>query len=242
MSYLEEVLESQRVGPEIEAAVRARRAAVEEILHGAAPARIYYGGSFAKHTAIAAAFDLDIVVYFAAGRPKDLYESVEARLRAAGHSVIRHNVALRLQYTPGWHVDLVPGRAHNDSFEYADLWASERESTRQTSLKRHIELARTGDREVIRLLKLWRARQVVPVGSFVLELATARALRGVAGLSLEARLRRVLELLGRLEDIRLIDPANNANVVTEDLEWGRKRSVAEMAVRALQGPWERVVW
>jgi hypothetical protein len=167
---------------------------------------------------------------------------VEARLRAAGHSVIRHNVALRLQYTPGWHVDVVPGRALDGTYEYADLWVSERESTRQTSLKRHIELARSGDREVVRLLKLWRARHVVPVGSFVLELATARALRGVAGLSLEARLRRVLELLGRLEDLRLVDPANSANVVTEDLEWGRKKAVGEMAVRALSEAWERVVW
>jgi hypothetical protein len=242
VTYLEEVLESQRVGPEVEAAVRARRAAVEEILGGAAPARIYYGGSFAKHTAIAAAFDLDVVVYFATGRPKELYESVEARLRAAGHSVIRHNVALRLQYTPGWHVDVVPGRALDGSYGYADLWASERESTRQTSLKRHIELARSGDREVVRLLKLWRARHVVPVGSFVLELATERALRGVAGLSLEARFRRVLELLGRLEEIRLVDPANSANVVTEDLEWGRKKAVTEMAARALREAWERVVW
>jgi hypothetical protein len=242
MTYLEEVLDSQRIGPEVEAAVRARRAAVKEILHGAAPARIYYGGSFAKHTAIAAAFDLDIVVYFAAGRPKDLYESVEARLRAAGHTVIRHNVALRLQYTPGWHVDVVPGLAQDASFEYADLWASDRAATRQTSLKRHIELARSGDREVVRLLKLWRARHVVPVSSFVLELAAARALRGVAGLNLDSRFRRVLELLGRLEDIRLVDPANTANVVTEDVEWGRKKLVGEMAVRALGEAWERVVW
>jgi hypothetical protein len=242
MTYLEEVLDSQRIGPEVETAVRARRAALEEILHGAAPARIYYGGSFAKHTAIAAAFDLDIVVYFAAGRPKDLYESVETRLRGAGHSVIRHNVALRLQYTPGWHVDVVPGLAQDASFEYADLWTSDRAATRQTSLKRHIELARSGDREVVRLLKLWRARHVVPVSSFVLELGAARALRGVAGLTLEARVRRVLELLARLQDLRLVDPANTANVVTEDLEWGRKKAVADMAIRASEGPWDRVVW
>lgn len=242
MSYLEDILDSQCVAPEIEAAVRARRAAVEDILRGAVPARIYYGGSFAKHTAIAASFDLDIVVYFSTGRPKDLYDMVEARLRGAGHSVIRHNVALRLQYTPGWHVDVVPGRAQDDTFEYADLWANDRASTRQTSLKRHIELARSGDREVIRLLKLWRARHVVPIGSFVLELAAARAFRDAVGLTLEARFRLVLELLTRLEHIRLVDPANSANVVTDDLEWGRKKSVGEMAAQASESPWDRVVW
>ena len=104
-SYLQELLDSQRVGPEIEAAVRARRAEVEAMLRGAGPARFYYGGSFAKRTAIAASFDVDVVLYFAQGRPRDLYEAVEGRLRAAGHSVLRHNVALRLQYTPGWRVD-----------------------------------------------------------------------------------------------------------------------------------------
>jgi hypothetical protein len=59
---------------------------------------------------------------------------------------------------------------------------------------------------------------------------------------LEARLRRVLELLARLEDLRLVDPANSANVVTDDLEWGRKKLVGEMALRALREAWERVVW
>jgi hypothetical protein len=241
MSYLEEVLESQHVAPEIEAMVRARRAEIEQILRPA-PARIYYGGSFAKHTAIAAAFDLDIVAYFSTGRPKELYESVEARLRAARQFVTRHNVALRLQSTNGWHVDVVPGRVHDETFEYADLWASARAATRQTSLKRHIELARSADREVVRLLKLWRARHGIPVGSFVLELAAARALRGVEALGLEARFRRVLDLLTRMEEIRLVDPANSANVVTDDLDWACKRTLAEQALRALDSPWERVVW
>jgi hypothetical protein len=244
--YLEELLSAQRVAPEIEAAVRARRAEVESMVRGGWSPRIYYGGSFAKKTAIATQFDLDVVVYFGAGTsegPRELYEAVEKRLRAAGRTVLRHNVALRLQYTPGWHVDVVPGRALDESYEYANLWASEREATRQTSLKRHIELARAGDREVIRLLKLWRARHVAPVGSFVLELAAERALRGCSGAPLEARFRRALELLARLEDIRLIDPANSANVVTDDIDWTRKQAVAELAARSCaETSWERVVW
>jgi hypothetical protein len=243
MPYLDDVLDSQRVPPEIESAVRARRAEVEAILRGAGHARVYYGGSFAKHTAIAAAFDLDVVIYFRDARPQDLYALVESRLRAAGHSVLRHNVALRLQYTPGWHVDVVPGRALDDTYEYADLWAADRAGTRQTSLKRHIELARSGDRDVVRLLKLWRARHHAPVGSFVLELAAARALHGFAG-DLESRFTRALELLSRLDQVRLVDPANFANIVTDDIEWPRKKSVADLAARALSehGRWDRVVW
>jgi hypothetical protein len=240
--YLAGVLEEQRVGPEVEAAVRARRVEVEGLLGLGREVRFYFGGSFAKRTAVAAGFDLDVVVYFAAGcglGVRAIYEDVEKRL-VARHVVARHGVALRLQYTPGWHVDVVPGRALSESYEYADLWHSDRESTRQTSLKRHIELARLGDREVVRLLKIWRVRQQVPVGSFVLELAAARV---AACGTLEERFRRVLGELARFEKLRLVDPANSGNVVTDDIEWGRKREIAEIAARSLgEGSWDRVVW
>lgn len=247
MSYLEEVLAGQAIGAEIQEAVEARRGAIEQVLSGgwrAAP-RFYTGGSFAKGTAVAAQFDLDVVVYFPAesgAGPRELYEMVERRLREAGHVPVRHNVALRLRYTPGWHVDVVPGRAIDEGFEYARLYAAERDAVRQTSLRRHIELARSLDRDVLRLLKLWRHRQCVPAGSFVLELAAARALReGAAGL--EERFRAVLRFLAEeFEGARLVDPANSNNVVTEEMEWHRKRDVAMAARKALEGRWERVVW
>ena len=223
--------------------MRARRAGIEEILRGGWSPRFYYGGSYAKKTMIAAQFDLDVVVYFPAGTadgPRALYEAVERRLRGAGHAVLRHNVALRLQYTPGWHIDVVPGRALDESYEYANLWASEREATRQTSLKAHIAMARDGDRDVIRLLKLWRCRNAAPVGSFVLELAAERG-RGTG--TLAERFTRVLRVLARLPEVRLVDPANSANVVTDDLEWARKAAIAEAAEQALgAGSWDRVVW
>ena len=86
---------------------------IERILRSGAKPRFYYGGSFGKKTMIAAQFDLDVVVYFPAGSdsPAALYEAVEGRLRASGLHVARHNVALRLRYTPGWHIDVVPARA-----------------------------------------------------------------------------------------------------------------------------------
>jgi sugar phosphate isomerase/epimerase len=248
MTDLEKVLAAQRIDGVVETAVRARRAEVETLLRGGWPEgapRFYYGGSFAKHTAIAAQFDLDVVVYFPAetpAGPRALYEAVEARLRAAGHVPARHNVSLRLRYTPGWHIDVVPGRAVDAEYEYARLWADERAAERQTSLKRHIELARSLDRDTLKLLKLWRCRNALPVGSFLLELAAARALRDFAGTP-DDRFARVLRFLAEeLESARLVDPANSNNVVTDDIEWSRKREVAQAAAQALEGPWERVVW
>jgi hypothetical protein len=236
MTYFESILESQRVGPEIEAAVRARRAAIEPILTGKGwSPRIYYGGSYAKRTMIAAQFDLDLIVYFPpdAAPPRDLYAAVEDRLRAAGHSVDRHNVSLRIQYTPGWHIDVVPGRALDDTHEYADLWCADRNTTRRTSLKRHIAHARSVDRDLIRLLKLWRRRHLAPIPSFALELIAARA----------SNFRSALDLLTRLDEIRLVDPANSNNVITDDIEAPRKQHTADLAARsrAETAP-ERIVW
>jgi hypothetical protein len=246
MGYLEEILDQQHVGRAIEDAVRARRVEIEGILQGEGRPRFYYGGSFGKKTMIAAQFDLDVVMYFpvvAADGPEKLYGAVERRLRAAGHHVARHNVALRLRYTPGWHIDVVPGRALDETYEYADLYASETGGARRTSLKRHIALARNGDRDVIRLLKLWRWRNAVPAGSFVLELAAARARRGVESGTLEERFAAVLRFLAeRFVEARLVDPANPENVVSDDIEWGRRVEIAEAAQQALSGPWSRVVW
>jgi hypothetical protein len=245
MSYLAEILAAQRVDPIIEDAIRARRAEIENIVRGEARPRFYYGGSFGKKTMIAAQFDLDLVAYFpAAGRrhPADVYAAVERRLRAAGHYVARHNVALRLRYTPGWHIDVVPGLAVDETYEYADLYASETGGVRRTSLRRHIALARQGDRETIRLLKLWRWRNTVPAGSFVLELAAARALEGFSG-TLEDRFAAVLRYLAEFfPSARLADPANAQNVISDDIDWGRKAAIAGAAAKACAAPWPQVVW
>ena len=249
MSYLSELLRSQTVEPPILDALRARREATERLLRGGwdCEPRFYYGGSFGKRTMIAAEFDLDLVMYFPPETeltPEGLFEAVERRLTAAGHAPARHNVALRLRYTPGWHVDVVPGRALDQSYYFADLWASEPRAPRRTSLKRHIEEARGADREALRILKLWKRRNLVPVGSFALELVVARVLRGCAGHELESRVERVLRFLANeFEEARLVDPANGSNVVSEDLRWAEKRAVAGAARRSLgETCWERVVW
>ena len=249
MSYLEDTLATQRVDDAILQAVRARRTELEDVLRNAVPAaglpRFYYGGSYGKRTLIAAHFDLDVVVYFPhMTAPRQLYEAVERRLGAAGHTTVRHNVALRLQYVPGWHVDVVPGIALDAEYRSAELYASEFDAARRTSLKMHIDAARAGDRDVIRLLKLWRYRQKTPVGSFVLELAAAHALAGCAPAPLEDRFDRVLQFLAESYlDARLIDPANPDNVVSDDIPWPDKQATTDSAQRAChRRSWEDVVW
>ena len=81
MTYLEQMLESQRVDEAIGEALRARRAAIEELLRGGWPQgdpRFYYGGSFGKRTMIAAHFDLDRMrtLLRKLGNPQDQFKAV----------------------------------------------------------------------------------------------------------------------------------------------------------------------
>jgi hypothetical protein len=249
LAYLDDVLASQDVPELVMEMLRTRRELLESSLRGrwaCGNPRFYYGGSLGKKTMIASQFDLDLVVYFPATATYSglqIFELVERRLREAGHAALRHNVAIRLQYVAGFHVDVVPGTAVDDSYEYARLWAIEAGRPRLTSIRRHIRMVReSGQRDVIRLLKLWRWRHRVPVGSFALELATMQAL-GSDGGGLEDRFRRALEFLrDRFMEARLVDPANPENDISEDLDYAAKRPVVLAATQAAGMRLEEIVW
>jgi hypothetical protein len=141
-----------------------------------------------------------------------------------------------------------PGRALDETYSYADLYANDRDTTRRTSLKTHIDLARSGDRDTIRLLKLWRWRHGVPVGSFVLELAAAHALarcpQVAPAATLESKLEARPAISGRLLPRHAArGPASPDNVVTDDLRESDKALVTSAARAACRAPdWEWIVW
>ena len=104
---------------------------------------------------------------------------------------------------------------------YAKAKFTLRKRTRpkRTSLKIHIDLVRHGEaQDVIKILKLWRHRHDIPLGSLVIELATGLALFNNRQTSLEDR---VWKVLGWMRDsfaaARLVDPANSNNIVSDDI-------------------------
>src|ERR1051325_4596704 len=110
---------------------------------------------------------------------RNLFNSVHQSLVQAGYIVQPKNVALRLPYEGGFHIDVVPGKAQDYSFRYATLYKSEEDGTRQTSIKVHIDSVRDSNaREIIKLTKLWRFRHSMPWQSFALEQTVIRALQG----------------------------------------------------------------
>ena len=244
--YLEQVLDEQRLQQAEVAALQNTRDEIERVLRGAygSEPRFYYGGSYAKDTQIRAAYDLDLVMYFPSieRRPvKDLFEGVHMTLAARGYVVTQKTVALRLPYRNGFHIDVVPGRAHDYTFQYATLFKRPT-STLQTSLKVHIDAVRkSGLRPVIRLLKLWRLRNNVPLPTFALELLSAKALHGRAITDYATALTAVLTfMVDYLTTVRLVDPANSNNEL--ELPAGERLAAALLAKQALAQPyWSNVV-
>lgn len=250
MGYLEDILSMQQLTAGQIHGLQTLRAEIQGVLTGnwkVAPPRFYYGGSYAKNTMIRESYDLDIVVYFSPDTNhslKDIYEAVEARLKTKYHS-FRKNVAIRLPYEGGLHVDVVPGRALDNSYLYANLYASDFNTSKQTSIKKHIDLVRKngGYQEVIQLLKLWKVRNGLDLRTFPLEIVTATALTGVNG-DLGYRFWTVLGFLrDRLHTAWLEDPANSNNVVSDSISDFTKTAVARAAWTARSKKnWNEVIW
>lgn len=238
--YLSGVLIRETVAPVQMATLQRLRDKIEADLRssfGAAP-RFYYGGSYGKGTMLRLAYDLDIVMYFPASERStlaELFGAVRKELVSRGYVVTPRTVALRLPYEGGFHVDLVPGRAQDNSFRYATLFRNTSPpSTLQTSLKVHIDaVKKSGIGSIVRLLKLWRLQQGIDFPTFALEIAVARAMVGMRKDDLGAATTTVFGYLaGNVGNMRFQDPANTNNEVQVTAQ--QRYSIAAGARRALQ--------
>lgn len=208
--------------------------------------RFYYGGSFAKKTMLREGYDLDIILYFPhteASGLSEIFNRVHRRL-AAKYTVVPRTVALRLTYTQGFHVDVVPGKAQNATFKYATLFKNTRpSSTLQTSVKVHIESVKdAGLSDIVRLTKLWRLRHGLDVATFALEIAIQKAMSNVRRDNLGTAMLTVLRYLANdFVQARLVDPANTNNVV-EVPAWSREVVASKAKSSIAQSNWGQIVY
>jgi hypothetical protein len=247
--YLEGVLQRQVMRPQDVTTLQQLRDKIEGDLrrsYGSAP-RFYYAGSYGKDTMIQASFDLDIVIYFPPTEPaslRDIFTSVHSKLTQSGYIVQPKTVALRLPYDGGFHVDVVPGKAQDASYKYATLYKNEGTgSTLQTSLKVHIDAVRkTGIRECVKLMKLWRLRHGLSWSTFALEIIVGRALNGKRKDDHSVCMNGVFNfLVANIMGARLVDPANTNNTI--DMSVADRQAVAQKAAASLNArTWGEIVW
>ena len=205
-------------------------------------------GSFAKGTGVLGTTDLDVFVGITNNAPENLQEIYES---LHNWSVNQHwfpqrqNVSIGITWL-GAKVDLVPGkRQANPSTDYS-IWKNKQKTWRQTNVATHIStVVNSGRVNEIRALKIWRKCHNLDFPSFYLELTVIDALWGkTKGVNLAANVFTCLEYMrDNLETACVSDPANTANVISDDLTAVEKKRIAQAAGKSREEPyWEQVLW
>jgi len=89
-------------------------------------------------------------------------------------------------------------------------------------------------RDVIKLLKLWKYRRKVPIKTFLLEVIAHLACYNVTRKSLSDQLEAVFEFIAEnIVNRTFYDPANNNNIITNNLTLEEKYEIRNKANNAL---------
>lgn len=206
---------------------------------------IHPSGSFAKGTANHVGTDIDIFISLKStlqSSLKDIYGSLFTRMKNEGYGPSPQNVSINVRVN-GYDVDLVPGRRQDNVSADHSLFRRRLDTWTKTNVQQHIGLVRNSNRiNEIRILKLWRHHHGLDFPSFYLELTVINALYGAQAGRLSANVVRVLEYLrDTFPNARVIDPANTANVISDDLTASEKAAIKAAATRALAGNWSELI-
>lgn len=247
--YLQSLLTGQDLGDSELKTLRDLRDQIETQLREGLQKveRVYYAGSFGKKTMIRETYDLDIVIYWANDcgfTLQAIYDGVGQVLQKHWKCVNKKTVAWEVPFQGGFHIDVVPGRAIDASFNYANLYRTDTGQSFQTSIKTHINTIRnSGRRDAIRLMKLWRKRQNVPLKkTLALELITIDGCSGTPTADLEKQLLATFRYVrDNILTARLVDPANTNNVLSDEISYSDKLLIQAAAKAAVDAQyWSNV--
>ena len=220
---------------------------------------IFSSGSFAKHTAINIKFDIDLVIPFR----YDKFDTLEAMYNDVfdflsktykdGTTIRKQKVSIGLVFPKeenGYLVklDVVPGRelSQDDYPETNDLnlyfnedhWGYKKGSRQKTNIQAQINhiSGKTAEREIIRLLKIWKNSNNQDYKSFMLELFTIKAMKSYSGKdNLWDKLKFVMSYIADHvtdESFQLIDPGNSNNNVLSSMN-SAKRTALSITMRSI---------
>jgi len=207
---------------------------------------ITLSGAYAKNTAISLSSHADLLVALdpVPGKEmKTVFWSLFEYL--SDHDLRPHTRDVSIQVkVRGLKVDLIPalrdrGSAGNVLFNKKSGCAV------QTDVARHVHLiANSGRQQEICALKIWRERNSLDFPSLLLELTVLHALESERFGQLADNVVTVLRCIaGRFGQTMLRDPANENNVVSNDLSGAQKQAIAKAARDALYDEnWKKIVW
>lgn len=250
-NYLKEVLDTHKMRhvQEFVDKVKDRREEIREKMHehyGCSKYTSFGSGSFAKHTATNLKFDFDLIEPFKHSAFRTLqemfdnvYDFLAGEYESKGVTIRKQKVSIGITFPiecgdeKPIELDVVPGRELNDG-DYnetndlnlcfnEDHWGFKKGTTQKTNIQKQIDhiKGKNSEREIIRLLKIWKKQNDKKYKSFVIELAVIRALDGYNGdTGLWPRLKFTMEYLrDHIADssFHLYDPGNSNNDVVSSM-------------------------
>ena len=256
--HLKEVLDTHKMS-KIQALVdkyKEKRIEIEDDIqehYGSDIYNVFMSGSFAKHTATNIKFDMDIVVPFKKDSFvtlqdmfNDLYNFLAERYDDA-QEIRKQKVSIGLTYKEDddgdqIQIDVVPGRELNqDNYKDShdlnlyfneDHWGFKKGTWTKTNIQAQIDniKSKQPEREIIRLLKIWKKRLNKDYKSFMLELFVIKAFENYNGSNgLWDRLKYAMQYIADNvvdEKFSLIDPGNSNNNVLTSLDSFKRQSLA----------------
>ncbi|MBR5374138.1 MAG: nucleotidyltransferase [Paludibacteraceae bacterium] len=258
--YLNEVLETHKMSKIQTLVDKYKRKRIEiegaiEEHYGSDIYNVFISGSFAKHTATNIKFDMDVVVPFKKNSFSTLqemiddvhdflYEKYDKRNLA---KVIKQKVSVGITFNKDEdgdqiQIDVVPGREVN-LYEYRetndlnlyfneDHWGFKKGTWTKTNIRAQIENieGKKSERDIIRLLKIWKKRLNKDYKSFMIELFVIKAFEKYTGCNdLWSRLKHAMQYIAdnvTNENFSLIDPGNSNNNVLSSLDAYKKQSLS----------------
>ena len=204
------------------------------------------GGGFEKSMANRSGISVDYVVWIdpqSERRIAEIYESMFSAFQRLGLAPIRRDVTLALS-VGNVVVDLLPAKRLSMISDIHEIYSTRRSAAITTNLHQHVlDSHDAGRQEEVRILKLWRDQNGLDFPSYYLELATQAALRRRPVGALADNVWHALGFFERLLVPRaLLDPANAANIVSEELTAPQKHTIALAAAAARSGrSWSEIV-
>lgn len=213
-------------------------------------------GSRAKGTAISLASDVDYLVSLTSdcnensGGLKSIYESLYSRLNGNYQNVRKQNVSVRISLN-GLEVDVTPARKQSGNTNNHNLYVSKSDTWKQTNIQRHItDISQSGRTNEIKLLKIWRELNKLDFSSIYLEYLLVNNIllnrstdAANLGNNVWYALNELAKDFGNPLSVRIVDPANSNNILSDLLNQTEKNKIINAAKLAShQSNWNQVVW
>ncbi len=207
---------------------------------------IKLSGAYAKNTAVSLSSDVDVLITLnpVPGKEiKNIFWSVFEYLTDQDLRVEARRVSLQVQARK-MKVDLIPAYRGRGSACHV-LFNKKTGAEVHTDLTKHVHLVGTsGRQQEICALKIWRERSKLDFPSLYLELTVIKALESEAYGQLSHNVLTALRYIGnRFEKAVVRDPANEENIISNDLSAAEKQRIAKAAQEVVYDEnWKKILW